>query len=215
MSETAGETDDLHMRLIDGDPQALAELFSRHRERLWRIVHFRLDHRLAGRIDPEDILQEAYLDAAQRIQHYRDDSPASSFLWLRMIVTQTMIDLHRRHLGAQRRDARREVPVERCTFPQATSMSLASQLLGHLTSPSQAAMRAELSDQLEQVIAQMDPLDREVLALRHFEELTNTEVAQTLGIQVKAASIRYVRALKRLQQILSQLPGFRGDLSHA
>jgi RNA polymerase sigma-70 factor (ECF subfamily) len=215
MSETAGETDDLHMRLIDGDPQALAELFSRHRERLWRIVHFRLDQRLAGRIDPEDILQEAYLDAAQRIQHYRDDSPASSFLWLRMIVTQTMIDLHRRHLGAQRRDARREVPVERCAFPQATSMSLASQLLGHLTSPSQAAMRAELSDQLEQVIAQMDPIDREILALRHFEELTNSEVAQTLGIQVKAASIRYVRALKRLQQILSQLPGFRGDLSHA
>ena len=215
MSDTAGETDDLHMRLTDGDPQALAELFSRHRERLWRIVHFRLDRRLAGRIDPEDILQEAYLDAAQRIQHYRDDSPASSFLWLRMIVTQTMIDLHRRHLGAQRRDARREVPVERCAFPQATSMSLASQLLGHLTSPSQAAMRAELSDQLEQVIAQMDPIDREVLALRHFEELTNSEVAQTLGIQVKAASIRYVRALKRLQQILSQLPGFRGDVSHA
>ncbi len=215
MSETAGEPDDLHMRLIDGDPQALAELFSRHRERLWRIVHFRLDQRLAGRIDPEDILQEAYLDAAQRIQHYRDDSPASSFLWLRMIVTQTMIDLHRRHLGAQRRDARREVPVERCAFPQATSISLASQLLGHLTSPSQAAMRAELSDQLEQVIAQMDPIDREILALRHFEELTNSEVAQTLGIQVKAASIRYVRALKRLQQILSQLPGFRGDLSHA
>jgi RNA polymerase sigma-70 factor, ECF subfamily len=215
MSATAGEPDDLHLRLLDGDPQALAELFSCHRERLWRMVHFRLDQRLAGRIDPEDILQEAYLNAVQRIRHYRDDQPPSSFLWLRMIVTQTMIDLHRRHLGAQRRDARREVSVERCVFPQATSASLASQLLGHFTSPSQAAMRAEVSDQLEQVIAQMDPIDREILALRHFEELTNGEVAQVLGIQVKAASIRYVRALKRLQQILSQLPGFNGDLSHA
>ena len=117
MSNPAGGSDDLQQRLIDGDPQALADLFSRHRERLWRIVNFRLDQRLAGRVDPEDILQEAYLDAAQRIQHYRDDSPASSFLWLRMIVTQTMIDLHRRHLGAQRRDARREVSGDRGFFP--------------------------------------------------------------------------------------------------
>ena len=215
MSETAGEPGDLQQRLIDGEPQALAELFLRHRERLWRIVHFRLDRRLAGRIDPEDILQEAYLNAAQRLPHYRDEQLPSPFLWLRMIVTQTMIDLHRRHLGAQMRDARREVSVERHAFPQATSVSLASQLLGHLTSPSQAAMRAEVSDQLEQAIAQMDPIDREILALRHFEELTNNEVAQALNIQVKAASIRYVRALKRLQEVLSQLPGFGTELSHA
>ncbi len=215
MSETAAETDDLQNRLIHGDRQALAELFSRQRERLWRIVHFRLDRRLAGRIDPEDILQEAYLDAAQRIQHYRDDSPASSFLWLRMIVTQTMTDMHRRHLGAQQRDARREVSGDARWCSQSTSASLASQLLGHLTSPSQAAMRAELSSQLEQAIATMEPIDQEILALRHFEELTNGEVAQVLGIQVKAASIRYVRALKRLQEILSRLPGFAGELSHA
>ena len=215
MSNPAGGSDDLQQRLIEGDPQALADLFSRHRERLWRMVNFRLDRRLSGRVDPEDILQEAYLDAAQRIQHYRDDSPASSFLWLRMIVTQTMIDLHRRHLGAQRRDARREVSGDRGFFPASTSTSLASQFLGHLTSPSQAAMRAELSGQLEQAIAQMDPIDQEVLALRHFEELTNSEVAEVLGIQVKAASIRYVRALKRLQEVLSQLPGFGAELSHA
>jgi RNA polymerase sigma-70 factor (ECF subfamily) len=215
MSDTAPEPDDLAQRLTSGDSEALAELFSRHRERLWRMVHFRLDQRLAGRVDPEDILQEAYLDAAQRIGHYRDESPASSFLWLRMIVTQTMIDVHRRHLGAQQRDARREISGNRCFLPQATSMSLASQLLGHLTSPSQAAMRAELSDQLEQAIAKMEPIDQEILALRHFEELTNGEVAEVLGIQVKAASIRYVRALKRLQEILSCLPGFGAELSHA
>jgi RNA polymerase sigma-70 factor (ECF subfamily) len=215
MSESAGAADDLEERLKSGDAEALAALFSRHRERLWQMVHFRLDRRLGGRVDPEDILQEAYLAAAQRIQHYRDESANSSFLWLRMIVTQTIIDTHRRHLGAQQRDARRELHGSRCLFPQTTSTSLASQLLGHLTSPSQAAMRAELSDQLEQAIAAMEPIDQEIVALRHFEELTNSEVAQVLGIQVKAASIRYVRALKRLQEILSRLPGFAAELSHA
>jgi RNA polymerase sigma-70 factor (ECF subfamily) len=215
MSEPVRSPDNLQQRLIDGDAEALAELISRHRERLWRMVHFRLDRRLARRVDPEDILQEAYMDAAKRMGHYRDDAPASAFLWLRMIVTQTLIDTHRRHLGAQQRDARREVLGDRCFFPQATSTSLASQLLGHLTSPSQIAMRAELSDQLEQAIATMEPIDQEILALRHFEELTNNEVAQVLGIQVKAASIRYVRALNRLQEILSRLPEFAAEFSHA
>ena len=215
MNRTTRESNDLQQRLMDGDKDALAELFSRHRERLWQIVHFRLDQRLTGRIDPEDILQEAYLDAAQRIRHYRDDSPASEFLWLRMVLTQTMIDVHRRHLGVQMRDARREISIHRKMFPQETSTSLASQLVGHLTSPSQAAMRAELSDQLAHAIAKMDPIDQEILALRHFEELTNHEASDTLGIQANAASMRYVRALKRLQEILSRFPMITAEFPHA
>jgi RNA polymerase sigma-70 factor (ECF subfamily) len=193
-------------RVRGGDRQALAEAFSRHRVRLGRIVRFRLDRRLQGRVDPDDVLQEAYLAAADRIQHFKGETSASLFVWLRMIVAQTMIDVHRRHLGAQMRGADREVPIHGGRTPAGTSSSLAIQLSGHLTSPSQAAIREERARQLEQVLEQMDPIDREVLALRHFEELSNSEVAEVLEIQQKAASIRYVRALRRLKAILGELP---------
>lgn len=208
MAGTNEQEEALVGRLKAGDEQALAELFSRHRERLWQMVHFRLDRRLAGRVDEDDILQEAYLDGARRVEHFEDRGPSSVFLWLRMIVAQTMVDVHRRHLGAKMRDAGREMSIYRSNYPQATSVSIASGLLGRLTSPSGAAIRREVAEQLEAALADMDPIDQEVLALRHFEELTNSEVAEALGIQQKAASIRYVRALKRLKQIMEQLPDF-------
>ena len=206
MVETRTDPEDLESRLSRADAGALGEVFAIHRPRLWRMVNFRLDRRMVGRIDPDDVLQEAYLAAMQRIEHYGGDGFHSPFLWLRMIVQQTLIDVHRRHLGAQARDAGREVPVFGA-YPQATSASLAIQLVGDWTSPSQAAARVEILDQVHAAIATMNPMDQEVLALRHFEELTNSEVAQTLGIEPKAASIRYVRALKRLKEILSAFPG--------
>jgi len=209
MSEGDPDLQQLLEKLDNGDESALGALFAIHRDRLWRMVHFRLDRRLCGRVDADDVLQEAYLDAAKRIQHYIHNPSMSFFVWLRQVVMQTMIDLHRQHLGAQMRDANREVPMHRHR-PDATSMSIARQLLGHLTSPSQAMMRAEMSEQLEQALESMEPIDREVLALRHFEELTNSEVAEVLGIQQKAASIRYVRAIGRLKSILEQIPGFFG-----
>ena len=208
MGDTAGGGEGLACRLRQGDQEALASLFSHHRQRLWRMVHFRMDRRMLGRVDPDDVLQEAYLAALQRLGHYRDESSASPFIWLRMIVLQTLTDVHRHHLGAQMRDADREVHVHGWQNPQTTSASLAALLMGRLTSPSQAAARAEMFDQAERAIATMDALDQEVLALRHFEELSNSEVAEVLGIQQKAASIRYVRALKRLKAIMSELPGF-------
>ena len=208
MPHQTAPSDDGRDRVTRGDEQALAELFSQHRDRLWRIVHFRLDRRLHGRVDADDVLQEAYLSAAQRIRHLAADSSTSQFVWLRLIVGQTLVDVHRRHLGVQMRDAGREVSLHGAGHPQATSMSLAACLLGQVTSPSQAAVRAEMSAQLEAALESMDPIDREVLALRHFEELTNSEVAEVLTIQQKAASIRYVRAIKRLKAVLSQLPGF-------
>lgn len=212
MSQTADEPGELLDRLKRGDEEALARLFSRHRDRLWRMVSFRMDRRLLGRVDPDDVLQEAYLAAAKRLGHYGADASLSPFVWLRMIVVQTLIDVHRHHLGAQMRDADREVAWHGCRYPQTTSASLAAQMIGHLTSPSQAVAREEMYNRLAQAVADMDSLDREVLALRHFEELSNGEVAEVLGIQQKAASIRYVRAIKRLRVILSQMPGFfEGD----
>ena len=198
--------DELERRLRGGDTQALAELFSRERERLWRIIQFRLAEPLRGRIGPEDVLQEAFLAASQRLSHYATSPATSAFLWLRMIVNQTLVDLHRHHLGAQMRDAAREVSLDGATCVQATSASVAIQLVGVFTSPSGAAARADQLTLVQNAIEQMDPVDREVLALRHFEELTNSEVAEALGIGQKAASIRYVRALRRLKEILSQVP---------
>ena len=206
--------EELERRLRDGDQQALAEVFTHDRERLWRLIQFRLPEPLRGRLGPDDVLQEAFLAASQRLRHYAESPATSPFIWLRMIVNQTLIDLQRQHLGAQRRDAAREVSIDGTPFAQATSASVAIQLVGAFTSPSGAAARADVLSLVQTAIEQMDPIDREVLALRHFEELTNSEVAEALGIEQKAASIRYVRALRRLKGILAQVPDLSKDTGH-
>src|SRR5262249_33101430 len=191
-----------------GDQQALAELFGRHRERLRRMVRLRMDRRLQGRVDPSDVLQEAYLDVARRAPEDAANPAMPLFLSLRVLTGQRLVALHRQPLGAQMRDAGQEVSLHRGAIPQASSASLAAQLLGRLTSPTQAAIRAELQLRLQEVLNAMDPIDREVLVLRHFEELSNNETAEVLGLQKSAASNRYVRALKRLKEILASIPGF-------
>jgi RNA polymerase sigma-70 factor (ECF subfamily) len=167
--EGEAEIADLLAKVRAGDQQALADLFARHRDKLRRMVQLRLDHRLAGRVSASDVLQEAYIDAVKRIDHYFAKPDG------------------------------------------ADSACLAACLLGDGTSPSHAAARTESFGRLEDALNQMDPLDREVLALRHFEELSNTETAAILGIQPAAASKRYVRALARLKQILETIPGFGGS----
>lgn len=205
------ESDGLTSRLGHGDQEALADLFLQHRERLWRMVSFRMDRRLHGRVDPDDVLQEAYLTLAGRMKEYGNNPAVSPFIWLRTMVLQTLTDLHRHHLGAQMRDVGREIAHPMCRYPQTTSVALASQFVAHLTSPSRVVARDEMFGRVQQAIDDMDPIDQEVLALRHFEELGNREVAEILGIQQKAASIRYVRALKRLKAILAQMPGLIED----
>lgn len=208
MTPEFSEHDELVHLVTQGDEAALARLFSFYYDRLWRIVNFRLDRRLRGRVDADDIMQEAYLAAAQRIDKFLYDNPRSLFIWLRMIVTQTLVDVHRRHLGAQKRDASRDISVNSGWSVASTSNSLSFHLLGHLTSPSQAAVRAEISEQIDQALSAMSDTDREVLALRHFEELTNIETAQVLEMSEQAASIRYIRAISRLKRVLEVLPAF-------
>jgi RNA polymerase sigma-70 factor (ECF subfamily) len=193
----AQESDALVQRLAAGDESALAPLFEAHRERFARMLQFRLDPRLAGRVDPDDILQEAFLAARQRLSAF-DATLGPFHVWLRLVVQQTMIDVHRRHLGTGMRSARREA-----VRPQSATMS--GFLAAKVTSPSQAAMRGELSQKLDAALQSMDAIDREVLVLRHFEELSNQEAAEVLGIQENAASNRYVRALARLKGLLSSL----------
>jgi RNA polymerase sigma-70 factor (ECF subfamily) len=129
------------------------------------------------------------------------------FLWLRLLTGRKLLALHRRHLGVRQRAAGREVPLDHDALPQADSENLALELLDRLTTPSQAAMRAELQARVQEALEQMEPLDREVLALRHFEQLTNAESAQVLGLSEAAASKRFLRAVKRLKQLLSAVPG--------
>ena len=205
---SAEEEEHLVNQVIHGDKAALGKLFDHHRDRLWRIVNFRLDQRLRGRVDSDDVLQETYLAAEQRIEHFLHDSPQGFFIWLRLLANQTMIDIHRRHLGTQSRNAGKERSMQSGWSAQSTSFSLSFHLLGHMTSPSQAALRAELSDQLNIALETMGELDREVLALRHFEELSNTETANVLGLSEQAASARYVRAIARLRSVLEAIPGF-------
>ena len=183
----------------------MAELFSRHRDRLRKMVEYRLDVRLKGRVSTSDILQEAYIDALKRLSHYPADPDVPSFLWLRWVTAQRLVDVHRQHLGAQARDVAKEVPLGR-GYAGGAGPGHGAEPVGDLTSPSQAAQRGESRSQLREALNRLDPIDRDVLALRHFEELSNHEVAALLGIQAAAASKRYVRALERLKDALGPQP---------
>ena len=214
MADPAGDENQLLIeRALTGDESALAALFDGYRGQLRRMIRLRLDRRLSGRVDSSDVLQEAYLDVRKRLDEYARDPAAMPFhLWLRLVAGQRLTDVHRFHLGAQMRDAGQEVSLDRGPFPQANSVSLAAQLLGKMTSASHAAIRAEHKLIVQEALNGMDPIDREVLALRHFEHLSNDETAQVLGLTKSAASNRYIRALKRLKEILSSIPGLREQL---
>ncbi len=195
-------------RVCNNDAEAVAEVFAHYRDRLKRMVRLRLDRRLQGRVDPSDVLQEAWIDVNSRAAEYASNDEMPFFLWMRMITGQRLLEIHRRHLQTQMRDAGQEVSLYGGALPHANSMSLAAQLLRRLTTASAAAMRAESQIRLQEVLNRMDPIDREILALRHFEELSNGEVATVLELSKAAASNRYIRALKRLKDDLSQIPGF-------
>ena len=208
MTGESDETSGLIRRAASGEEEALRELFSRHCDRLKRMVHLRLSRRLAGRVDDSDVLQEACLEAARRLEEYLREPKLPFFLWLRHLTALKLAEVHRRHLGTQLRDADREVTLHRGMLPLADSVSLAAQLLGTLTTPSQALIKAETRLLVQEALNSMDPIDREVLALKHFEQLSTAEIAEVLGLSKAGAGSRYLRAIKRLREILSQIPGF-------
>jgi RNA polymerase sigma-70 factor (ECF subfamily) len=212
MTDEARETEVLLGRAAAGDAPALAELFERHRSRLEQMIRLRLDRRLQGRLDPADVLQEAYLEFARRFAEYAAHPTLPFYLWLRLLTGQKLAALHRHHLGAKMRNAGLEVSLHHGDLPRASSASLAELLMGRLTTASRAAIRAETQVRVQEALNSMDPIDREILVLRHFEMLSNEEAAQVLGLKRQAASNRHARALKRLKEILAQLPGF-GDSS--
>jgi RNA polymerase sigma-70 factor (ECF subfamily) len=202
-------SDTVHLveRLRAGDRRALAELFQRHRDRLRRMIDLRMDTRLRGRIDASDVLQDGFLDLEKEVDRYLSDPRLPVFLWLRLVVSDRLAQVHRHNLGTRMRDVSQEVSLYRDPLPQASSAALASMLLGRMTSPSNAAIRAEQILQVQEAINSLEPLDREVVALRHFEQLSRAETAVVLGITEEAGAKRYIRALKKLKSILAAMPG--------
>ncbi|HEV3080179.1 MAG TPA: sigma-70 family RNA polymerase sigma factor [Gemmataceae bacterium] len=206
-SGNSSETERLLQGVAAGNREIWGDLLARHRERLRLMVSLRLNPRLKGRIDPSDVVQEAFLTASVQLDDYLKKRSLPFFLWLRAITGQKLIAMHRHHLGKKMRDAGREVPLYAGALPGTSSAALAAQLLGHELRPSQAAMRAELEGRVREVLDSMESLDREVLVLRHFEQLSNAETAQVLGLQENTASKRYIRALRRLKALFIEMPG--------
>ena len=208
---------DLEQQLLNraaaGDNESLGRLMQRYSERLVRVVKFRMDDRLRGRLDPADVVQESFLEATKRFDYYLKNRKSSFFLWLRYLTLQKLAELHRHHFGVHARDQRREVSIFKKFYSQTTSAQIASQLLGDHTSPSQAFVRNETKIQIQNALSSMDELDQEVLSLRHFERLSNVEVAETLGIATSAASKRFLRAIQRLKSIVEQYDPNRSSQS--
>ena len=208
MHKDPDDPEELLRRAAAGDEAALGALWERHRARLRLMVRLRLDRRLQGRGDPSDVLQDTYLDLAARLPDHARDRPMRTYLWLRLVTGQRLAQVHRQHRGAAMRDAGREVSLYRGALPRASSASLPARRLGRFTTASPAALRAERQLRLQEVLNGLDEMDREILALRHFEQLSNGEAAQVLGLSKTAANNRYIRALGRLRDLLGRVPGF-------
>jgi RNA polymerase sigma-70 factor (ECF subfamily) len=203
---TAASTGDSQVRreLSANGREEFARHFESVRHRLKKIVAFRLDYRLRGRVSESDILQETFVRAAGHLDRFVASGDMPFFVWLRMELQQGICEAHRRHLGADKRDVRREHRFQPGD-PGQTSMALAACLAGQMTSASRALERAEMIETLERALEEIPAIDREVIALRHFEELSNLETARILDIEPAAASKRYLRALQRMRQIFDSL----------
>lgn len=196
------DTPDEISKLQAGGKDALGELYSDYREQLEQMIGFRMDQRLRGRIDASDVLQEAYLQMAKRLDSYLDCPSVSFYVWMRQLTYQTLIDQHRLHFRNKRglgQEVRKGKSYNQTTY------SIAGMLVGQNTTPGRAVEREEEKERLHMALESMEDIDREVLALRHFEQLPNKQVAEVLGIGITAASNRYVRAMARLGEILKKL----------
>jgi RNA polymerase sigma-70 factor (ECF subfamily) len=210
MGRNPHATEETLRRAAAGDAGALEATFEEHRPRLRRMVQLRISPLLRGRVDASDVVQESFLEAWKRLDEYLEKPAMPFFLWLRFLTRQKLFALHRKHAGVRARDPRREVSLYDGAIPEASSEALASQLLGHLTSPSEAMARAELQMRLQEGLDALDADERQILALRHFEQLTSGEAARELGITEAAAAKRYLRALRRLKGLLLTL-GFSSE----
>jgi RNA polymerase sigma-70 factor (ECF subfamily) len=198
MGPHGSEADELVERAARGDDAARHELLAQHRDRLKRMVAVHLDRRLAARVDPSDIVQEALLDAHRELSDYLSRRPLPLYPWLRQLAWERLLKCHRAHIRAQRRSIGREEPGD-WVLPEESAVLLAHRLIAAGTSPSRRLIRDELRQRVRTALEAMSPRDREVLVMRHLEEMSAAEIAAALGITERAAKARHTRALERLR----------------
>ena len=197
------DTQELLVQARQGNDQALEQLLTRHREPVRRMIDLRLDPAIIQRLDASDVVQEVMLEASRRFQDYLR-APAMPFhLWLRHIAKDHVIDAHRKHHQAQKRGVNRERPLHRPKWAEQSSLQLAEQLMDPELTPASALVRQELEQRLHLALRQLDEDDQEIILMRHFEQLGNQEVAASLKLSEAAASMRYLRAVRRLRDLLS------------
>ena len=204
MASSPPDTEQLLELARHGDATAGQQLLSQHRDRLRRMVALRLDRRLAARVDPSDIVQEALAEADQRLADYLRDRPLPFYAWLRQFAWERIVKDYERHVRAQRRSVNRE---EALPLPDESVLQLAQRLISSATSPSRHLLRDELRDQVRVALGCLKPRDREILVLRYLEGLSNAEAAAVLGIGENTAGMRHLRALERLRTLLGDEEG--------
>ena len=195
-----------------GDRSAINRLLERHRQSLRKLIQWRLDRRLAQRVDASDIVQDVLLEANSRLQSYLQNPQMPFHLWLRQLAQDQIVDMHRRHRGAQRRSLDREQSLGSPEFSDRSGFDLMGQLADQELTPAAASIRKELEARFVAAVDQLEDEDREVIVMRHFEQLGNGEVAQVLGISAAAAGMRHLRALRKLRAILGDRPSTSGSM---
>jgi RNA polymerase sigma-70 factor (ECF subfamily) len=199
-------TQNLLAEARNGDRSAINRLLERHRTSLRKLIQMRLDQRIAQRVDASDIVQDVLLEANTRLDVYLSDPRMPFHLWLRQLAQDRMIDMHRRHRGAQRRSLDREKSLASPQFADRSGLDLMGQLADHELTPAAASIRKELETRFLIAMDQLDEEDREIVFMRHFEQLGNSEVAEALGLTAAAAGMRHLRALRKLRGILGDRP---------
>jgi RNA polymerase sigma-70 factor (ECF subfamily) len=206
MSPADADQEALLERAGRGDPEARAELLVRHRERLRQMIAVRMDRRLLARIDPSDVVQDALIDAHAKLSQYLQNRPLPFYPWLRQLALERLVKLHLRHVRSQKRSVTREAaPPAR--LPEDSVLELAARLVASGTTPSAHLIRDELRARVRQALLRLAPRDREILVLRHLEQLSMAEIAAVLTITEGAAKVRHVRALERVRALLEDLQG--------
>lgn len=198
----ATRTQELLEQARHGDADAVEQLLARHREPVRRMIDLRLDPAIVQRLDASDVVQDVLLEASRRLQEYLRQPAMPFHLWLRHIARDHIIDAHRRHHQARKRGVDREQPLNRPAWADRSSLELAAQLLDQERTPASAALQNELQRQLQDALDRLAEDDREVIWMRHYETLSNQEVAAALGLSEAAASMRYLRAVRRLRDLL-------------
>ena len=202
------ETEELLTRIRGGDRSAAEELFARHRPRLRRMIMARLDERLASRVDPSDVVQDTMAIACRKLPEYLEGARFPFYPWLRQIAWDRLVDIHRQHLHANKRTVRQEVSLG---LSEASAMQLADRLASSNSGPTAHLLREELRARVRSLLARLADGDREVLVLKHLEELSNSECAAVLGISVEAVKKRYLRALGRVRALMDDERSSQAD----